>query len=115
MKPEPPTPEQFKDLAVLHAITLLFKREVFDIGIIQRLSTVLHVPLDGPIYHSLILLSGTKYAEWTPELMSMVKQRSIEILKLPPDILDAPESQSTIEFVESKATSRGFAIWRRNK
>ncbi len=108
------TLSNFQATAAAVALNKMFSGTHFSICDLDKLASLIGVQLGGLDYQALHNLHCVKWSDMPPMLREQVREKSIELLGLPPEIIDSTAKREP-EVPQPSAETRGgirLAFWK---
>jgi hypothetical protein len=102
---------EFQQHALSAGLVKMFVSKHFDICTLDSLAKLADVQTGGKDYQALRAVHCIDWGDMSPQLATQVREKCLEILGLPPQIIDITTRERQEEQAEPKRPS--LAFWRR--
>ena len=103
---------EFQQRAAAQAVVKLLNGETFYTSDVRKLAELFKRPLGGPDWLAMEPLHCTKWGDMDPELRRMLKEKVLELLGLPPQVIESVEPQRPTEENREPAKRLRLAWWK---
>jgi hypothetical protein len=103
---------EFQQRAAAMAVVKLLNGETFYTSDVMKLAELLGRHLGGNDWKAMQPLHCTKWGDMDPDLRRMMREKVLELLGLPPQVIDAVEPQRPAEKPSEPAKRLRLAFWK---
>lgn len=104
-------PTDFQLRATSTALDSMFRKQWFDITILDNVAKVLGRHVGGKDYDALRAVHCVNYADMHPDLRRMVRTKVLELLGVPPDIIDVDVEQPSAPQAQPESGRRWLSFF----